>query len=216
VDLQTEPTRRAIRSPTRRACALAELVEVLTFGEESAALTFGGWAQRCSNTASADALQRIALDEERHQIWVGQLSRELPTPAADARFRRRLRRFFAGLSAPDLRVHLVRVVALDTAACQLLGALRASGLPPETSAREIFTRIQRDEARHVVIARQLSAPLLTTRRGKDLLAAVREQLTELLAFRGAAFETLGVDADRLFARVRGVHRSKEVPQWVPT
>lgn len=216
MDLRTNRTGQAFRSPTRHACALAELVEVLSYGEESAALTFGGWAQRCSSIAAAEALQRIALDEQRHQIWVGQLSRELPTAAADAGFRRRMRRFFAGLTHPDMQVHLVRVVALDTATCQLLGALRSCGLPPETSAREVFARIQRDEARHVVIARHFSAPLLTTPRGKDLLAEVREQLTELVAFRGGAFETLGVDAARLLARVRGAHRSNAILRWVPT
>jgi hypothetical protein len=65
----------------------------------------------------------------------------------------------------------------------------------------IIRRIQRDEAGHVRLSRRLAVALV---RG-DAIGAVAEDarlgLVGLLARRGAAFESLGVNAERLFARI---------------
>jgi hypothetical protein len=123
---------------------------------------------------------------------------------SDVDLRRRFGRFLGRLADPEVRVHFVRIVALDSVVCQLLGALRSPGTPVsrDAIANSVLRRIQLDEARHVVLAKRCAMPLVGTSRGKDLMAEVREDLTHLLAFRAASFDALQVDPDRLFARLR--------------
>ena len=190
-----------------QAYALAELVNVLAFGEDSAAVTFEHIANRCSGAGLYTTLKGIAADETRHQLWLIRLQQSLPLLTPDQAYVKRLRRFFSRLAHEDLQVHFARIFALDSAACQLLATVQ-SRCPPAlaTAVTAIFSRIRRDEARHVGIARQAAGPLLGTSRGKDLVMEVREGLIQVLADRAMAFETLCVDPDRLFSRLRRAPR----------
>jgi hypothetical protein len=77
-------------------------------------------------------------------------------------------------------------------------------LAQQPAVATILRRIHRDEAGHVRLSRHLAAGLV---RG-DAIGAVAENarlgLVGLLAQRGAAFEKLGIDAERLFVRIARV------------
>ena len=68
----------------------------------------------------------------------------------------------------------------------------------------ILRRIHRDEAGHVRLSRRLATELVDG----DAIDAVAEHtrlgLVDVLAGRGAAFESLSIDAGRLFARIAQV------------
>ena len=195
------------RSSAPQAYAIAELVDVLAFGEDSAALTFEHMAQRCSGAGLYTALKGVAADESRHQLWLARLQQSLPLLTPDPAYRKRLRRFFCRLAHEDLRVHFARIFALDSAVCQLLASVESRCTPlPAAAVTPVFSRIRRDEARHVGVSRRAAGALLGTERGKDLVMEVREGLTQVLAYRATAFETLRVDPDRLFLRLCRVPR----------
>ena len=96
------------RSSAPQAYAIAELVDVLAFGEDSAALTFEHMAQRCSGAGLYTALKGVAADESRHQLWLARLQQSLPLLTPDPAYRKRLRRFFCRLAHEDLRVQIGR------------------------------------------------------------------------------------------------------------
>ena len=200
---------RPLRLSATHSYAVAELVDVLAVGEDSAALTFEYMAECCSTAMLSSTLKGIAADESRHQLWLARLKQALPEPAPDVALRRLLHRFFARLADRDMRVHLVRIVALDSAVCQLLGALQSAGTPVSKDAwtSAVLRAIQRDEARHVALARRSAVPLVYTAHGKELMAEVRESLAHVLTFRAAAFDALRIDPDRLLARLRRLPRN---------
>lgn len=74
-------------------------------------------------------------------------------------------------------------------------------LAREPAVAAILRRIHRDEAGHVRLSRRLAAAFAR----RDAIGAVAENarlgLVGVLARRGAAFEDLGVNAERLFVRV---------------
>jgi len=74
-------------------------------------------------------------------------------------------------------------------------------LAQEPAASAIFRRIHRDEAGHVRLSRRIAADLVQG----DMIGAVAETarrgLVGVLGRRGAAFESLGIDAERLFMRI---------------
>lgn len=201
----------SVRSNDSPARAIAELIQVLAFGEDSAVLTFERLAVRCTGATLHGALQSIAADEARHQLWLTRLQRSLPLLAPDPGYGKLLRRFFCRLAHEDLQVHFTRIFALDSAVCQLLGTIRSRRTPPLAAAvNPVLSQIQRDEARHVGVARRASGPLVDTSRGRDYVAEVREGLAQLLAYRAVAFETLRVDPDRLFSRLRRIPGRGEI------
>lgn len=190
---------------SRNSEALAELLPVLICGEESAELAFGALTRnrelpdhaRCS-------LMRIESDEREHEKLLRHVSLALPAPRADAALLRALRRFFVGLGRLGLGSHLTRIVALDSAACVLLGALRAANgaVAADSPLGRIFERIHRDEVRHVLIAREQLRSAAGRINVRAVAMETRVQLVELLTHRAAPLEqVLGVDADRLFARL---------------
>jgi hypothetical protein len=187
------------------ASAAAELFQVLACGEESAELAFDHLAESCQTHSCRVALARIAADELEHQMLLSSLRRCLPPPSPDAALHGAMRRFFMRLADRNVLVHCVRIVAIDSAVCHLLGALRRRGNPlaSQTGIDSILARIHRDEARHVAIAKRCASPLLETIRGRDIVAEARDRLIQVLEFRAAAFDTLRIDPDRLFARLRG-------------
>jgi hypothetical protein len=127
----------------------------------------------------------------------------LPEPRPDTSLLAATRRFFMRLADRDILVHFVRIVAIDSAACQILGSLRRRTRPLAADIRvgSVLERIHRDEARHVAIASRCAAPLLKSMRGRDIVVEAREQLTQVLRLRADSLDSLAVDPDHLFARL---------------
>jgi hypothetical protein len=196
----------AVQLGAASAGALAELLQVLSCGEESAALTFDHLGSSGHERSLRSALTGIAADEREHQILIGTLRASLPQPRQDPPLEATMRRFFMRLADRDVLVHFVRIVSIDSAVCQILGALRCRGKPlaADVQVGSILERIHQDEARHVAIASRCATPLLRSARGRDLAAEAREQLTDVLRLRADALDSLSVDPDQLFARLRAL------------
>jgi hypothetical protein len=205
---EAESPREVVRLSAGHATAFAELLQVLSCGEESAALTFDHLGNSWHERSLRSALTGIAADEREHQILIGRLRASLPQPRPDPSLEATMRRFFMRLADRDVRVHFVRIVAIDSAVCQILGALRFRGKPlaSDVQVASILERIHQDEARHVAIASRCATPLLRSARGRDLAAEAREQLTDVLRLRAGALDSLSVDPDQLFARFRALPR----------
>ena len=108
----------------------------------------------------------------------------------------------------DVTTHLTRIVALDSAVCALLGALRARTRPlgRDQAIASLLTHIHNDEARHVQIARDVVDELSTHMRTASGAIEVREGLIDILSHRAAALDCLQVDPDKMFARLRCLPR----------
>jgi hypothetical protein len=186
--------------------ALSELLQAFACGEESAAHAFAYLGSSRVEDDARRGLARVANEELIHERLLRGLRRRLPEPAPDRELRRALLRFYHGIAQADVGLHLGSIAALDSAVCVILAALLEPGRPlaREPVVAMILHRIHRDEAGHVRLSRRLAAELV---RG-DAIGAVAENarlgLVGLLARRGAAFESLGVNADRLFARIARV------------
>lgn len=199
-----EPGIEHVRLSAANAAALAELLRILGCGEESAALAFEHLGNSWHDSSIRSALAGIAADERQHQLLIAGLTEALPPPRQDPSLEATMRRFFMRLAARDVLVHLVRIVAIDSAVCHILGALRGRGMPLASDVRvsAILERIHRDEARHVAIASRCAAALLKSARGREIAADARQQLTQLLRLRADSLDTLSVDPDRLFLQLR--------------
>lgn len=200
----TRPGIEHVRLSAAKAAALAELLRILGCGEESAELAFEHLGNSWHDTSMRSALAGIAADERRHELLLAGLRKSLPQPRQDPSLEAATRRFFMRLADRDVLVHLVRIVAIDSALCHILGAVRGRGKPLASDVRisAILERIHRDEARHVAIASRCAALLLKSPRGTEIAADARQQLTHLLQLRADSLEALAVDPDRLFARLR--------------
>ena len=183
--------------------ALSELLQVFACGEESAAHAFAHLGSFALDDAARHGLTRVANEELVHERLLRGLRNALPAPAPDRELRRALLRFYHGIAQADIGLHLASIAALDSAVCVILAALLEPDriLAREPAVAAILRRIHRDEAGHVRLSRRLAAELV---RG-DAIGAIAENarlgLVGVLARRGAAFENLGVNAERLFARI---------------
>ncbi len=193
---------------SKHADAAAQLLPVLLCGEESAALVFDALQEQSAQPQVQATLQGIACDEYRHELLLRQLRDGLPAHEVGPPLRRALQRFFLSMADRDLRKHLARIVALDSAVCALLGALRARGKPLgcDRTVASLIGLIHRDEARHVRIARELVGQLSACSRTSDVAIEAREGLIEILKFRAAALDSLQVDPDKIFARLHCLSR----------
>jgi len=187
-----------------RARALAELLQVLACGEESAALAFEHLGRSAKDSTLRQALAGIAADEARHEALLTDLRRTLPPPAPDRTLHAAIRGFFLRLADRDSLVHCTRIAAIDSGLCHVLAVLRKRGgvAAIDPVAASVLGRIHQDEARHVVIASRCSARLLGTPRGRDIVIETRERFACLLERRGASFDALSVDPGLLLARLR--------------
>jgi hypothetical protein len=205
--------RRPMRTPRlaaplqlreRHAGALAQLVPLLLCGEESAALAFGAGGARDALAVPARAeLERIRREEVVHGLLLQRLQTGLPHAPLAAPLRARMRRFFVTLADPEPGRYFARIAGLDSAVCLLLGALRSrrSPLVGDPTLARTLASIHRDEAGHVDAARRIALEYAPAALATEIATETRRQLVSLLQERGAALETLGVDADELFARL---------------
>ena len=192
-----------IRLGDAQAEALSELLQVFACGEESASLAFARLGGSPLEDAARRAFARVAEEELIHEGLLRGLRGALPTPAPDRELRRALLRFYHGIAQADIGLHLASIAALNSAVCLILAALLEPDrvLAQEPVASAIFRRIHRDEAGHVRLSRRIAAELVQG----DMIGAVAENarlgLVGILARRGAAFDSLGIDGERLFARI---------------
>jgi hypothetical protein len=124
-----------VRLNAANATAPAELLQILCCGEESAALTFDHLAGTCNERTLRSALAGIAADEREHLTLLTGVRVSLPTLPEDRSLEATMRRFFQRLADRDLLVHFVRIVAIDSASCHILGALRSRGKPLASDLR---------------------------------------------------------------------------------
>lgn len=203
-----EPTPTAslpqpLRLAGAHAGALAELLPIFACGEESAAIAFAALAGSPIEDAARRGLMHIAGEELVHEGLLRRLRGALPEPTPDRELRRALVHFYHGIARTDAGLHLAAIASLDSAVCLILSALlrRGSTLAQDFMVATIFRRIHRDEAKHVRISRRIAAELVRKDRRGAVAESIRADLVAVLARRGAAFERLGVDAERLFARL---------------
>ncbi len=189
-------------SPQASQTALASLLPLLLAGEASAAAAFEvlGRRRRDSGdgTAMSTALAAIAAEERVHEGWLLEMRDALPQIPDDPALHVAAQRFFSGLASRNAGLHFTRIAALDSAVCIILGALRKA--QPHCYAGTL-SRIATDESRHVALSLRYARALTHREERINAAAATRESLAALLLMRGAAFETLGIDADRLRTRI---------------
>ena len=192
-----------LRLRDAQAEALSELLQVFACGEESASVAFARLGASSFEEAARCALARVAEEELIHERLLRGLRNALPAPAPDRELRRALLRFYHGIAQPDIGLHLASIAALDSGICMILAMLLQPHriLAQDPAVATVLRRIQCDEARHVRLSRHLAAQMANG----DTIGAVAENarlgLVSVLARRGAAFESLGVSAERLFARI---------------
>jgi hypothetical protein len=192
-----------LRLGDAQAEALSELLQVFACGEESASLAFARLGNSPLEETGRRALARIAGEELIHERLLRGLRGALPAPVPDWELRRALPRFYHGIAQANVGLHLASIAALDSAVCLILAALLEPDrtLAQEPVASAVFRRIHRDEAGHVRLSRRIAAELVQ----REVIGAVAENarlgLVGVLARRGAAFDSLGIDAERLFVRI---------------
>jgi hypothetical protein len=162
--------------------ALAELLAIFACGEESAAISFA----------------RLV-----HEGLLRRLRGALPKPPRDKGLRRALAHFFHGVARTDIGLHLAAIASLDSAVCLILSDLLRPGgvIAQDFAVATIFRRIRQDEAKHVRVSRHMAAGFARRDLRGEVAESTRVGLVAVLARRGAAFERLGVDAERLLARL---------------
>jgi len=188
------------------ADCVSRLVPALLCGEESAICVFQreGVSPRAADAAEASrrVLHKIQREEEVHSVLLARLLNELPVAPDLATLRRRSRAFFIRMGVTTPSVVLSRVVEIDSAVCIILHAILAPHvMPGALHMKPLWTKIRREEAQHVRSS-QAYLDVLGVKTPPDSVALAREGLVELLSGVADSFEGLGVDADRLFRRIR--------------
>ena len=186
--------------------ALATLVPSLMCGEESAVHVFFRAGRRKDNATSVgrELLWQISAEEAVHEAMLSHLRSELPIVHAFEEIRERAREFFLRMSSNDTATQFLQIAALDSGVCKIMAALCGpnSHINHCESVHRIACKIRYDEARHVRFSRQYLLDLgKATATFRDFNHRVSIELVALLFPIGGAFETLGVDSDRLFRRI---------------
>ena len=192
-----------------QASALAALLPTLLCGEESASLVFEQFAARAGADPRRFALARIASEEATHETLLRALRIALDEAGHSAATTPGIQQFFRGAGDHDPGRHFARIAALDSALCTLLAELRRGCrlFVENRTIGAIFARIHRDEARHVVTS--LGFASIICSRAERLATAedMRGRFVRMLMNQADALETLGIDPDRLFARLSTVPSS---------
>jgi hypothetical protein len=186
--------------------ALSALLQVFACGEESASLGFAYLQNSHVDDMARAGLARIAREELTHERLLRSLRAALPVPPKDKELRHAIFRFYCGIAQADIGLHLASITALDSALCLILSTLLAPKgvLAKEPTVAAIFRRIHRDEAGHVRFSRRLAVEFSDRNSIGIVAERTRLGLIDILARRGAAFDHLDLDSDRLFARLRRV------------
>lgn len=190
----------APRLSAETAQALANLLPMLGCGEEAAAVAFHHLADSTGFAPhTAAALRMIGDEEQVHDALLTRLGLALPPPEQPERVRRAAKRFHMALTRGGPMLHLARIAAVDAGVCTILSRLTDKRRAIATDAPTVgmLRKIRGDEAKHVAVARCAISNETNRKPLREAAVLAREALAHLLAIDGAAFETLGVDPDRL-------------------
>ena len=171
--------------------AVAELLQVLCCGEESAVFAFERLSRHAAlQEAAAACAARIAREEACHDELLGGLRLALPTPRSDGALLDRLKGFYRALGTRDAFVHLTQIYALDSGVCIVLSALRGEGRPVgrNSTLAAILGRILHDEVGHVRDSGRIARELGPRRPGTEHVARTREGLADMIFQRADALE----------------------------
>lgn len=184
--------------------ALARLLPILEYGEKSAAIVFSRFSRHEKLQEQArHSLRAIAEEERHHESLLENLQKSLPNTPHDSLLDAAARRFYLSQANASWSVHFARIVALDSATCVILANLCATGKPMarDVTTARVFNRIRREEAGHVRAARIFIESDTEQQKLTDALHFTRHGLVDVLKLRGAEFDCLGVNPDRLFERL---------------
>ena len=186
--------------------ALGRFVPSLLCGEESAVLIFAHESKRLgrqARKAMQATLHGLAGEEERHEIMLRAISDWLPDSGDRAETRDRARRFFFSFASSDPALRLAHIAEIDSCVSITLGAMaKASKVARSEAFSRVVGRIRKDEARHVKICRRLLGEIgLEDAEQAAAGDRVRGRFVELMTPMASAFETIGLDSDRLFRRI---------------
>ena len=205
--LAARPPVRFAHPPTltdAESAGLADLLALLGCGEEAAAIAFHRLAERGKFAPGTQAALRLISDEEQvHDAWLTGLASKLPPPTLLSETQAAARRFHARLGRGTPAEHLARIAAIDAAVCMILSRLIAprTALRADRAVTQLISRIRHDESRHVAVARNVVIESGMATQLRDTAAHARWSLGQLIAPFGSAFETLGVDPDRLAGNI---------------
>ncbi|GLP95103.1 hypothetical protein [Paraferrimonas sedimenticola] len=186
-----------------QAEALAELMPLLSCGEQSAQLVFQQAADESADQQSQLALNEVEFDEARHDIALTWVQEQLPWLKVSRQAQRRAQVFYARLGRiEEAQQQFARIASLDASVTQIMKAMRGSELGSQHPFSILCNLIMRDEAKHVYVARHQAQRLNAS---AELLheqgQLIRQQLWQMLAHHGHAFEALGVDLDTIHNKV---------------
>jgi hypothetical protein len=196
---------------TKNAEGLSRIVPTMMCGEESAVHIFRKESKRVedirSMAVSGSLLWQIALEEAEHERLLSRMRNCLPISIDLAPLRRRARYFFVRVASRDPGIHFARIAGLDSGVCITLNCMlnSSAALAKTPNAYQIWSRIWRDEARHVRISRRHVLDLgLTQAQLVEEGKRVRKNYADILVLPLANdFENIGVDPDRLLRRIVG-------------
>lgn len=185
--------------------ALGRLIPALLCGEQSAQYIFHQYA--LSPHRGVQGLLRelavIEREEEVHERALQWLSGQVGPPADLHLRKRKAQRFYSSLARDvDLGQHFASIAALDSCVCRIMDSLATAQRDRCPALYHLFSAIKQDEARHVGVSRRCAA-LLGVDQGERAMqrARIGTAIVPFLQADGDAFESLGVDADRLFRQL---------------
>ena len=192
------------------ADALSQIVQLLACGEESAVHVFYREGDRIGMTGedsllhSQSVMYRIAKEETVHDLMLTRLAKLLPYDDRHLELRKKARHFYMSYAHRDPKLHFFRISELDSVVCMIMHAmLTGTGqLGPLPLLSCIGRRIRTDEATHVRVTHDHVKGLgMTLSERIDEADPIREKIVGMLSSAREAFEIMGVDSDRLFARI---------------
>jgi len=189
---------------------LAELLQILCCGEESAVCAFARLSRDADWKYLAQAtLAAIAADEAVHETRLSDLRFSLPPAAEDESLRAGTQALFSVLGQPGFGKFISRgwrrsipVFAPSFPPCGEPGCRAPRKRPSLGSSK----RYHRDEARHTAPL-CLCEELARRRLDRRSAAETRQKLVEVVMQRADAMEELGVDPGRLALRLTAIPES---------
>ncbi|MEM7467787.1 MAG: hypothetical protein AAF387_13020 [Pseudomonadota bacterium] len=204
--LSREINQSPIRGSEQRLEAFGRVIPLLICGEQSAISVFSTAAKM--RTSSEKLLQRaflsIEAEEAGHELLWQSLARQLPMPADLRRQQRRAALFFAKLGrAESIEEHFAQISQLDSAVGAIMWCLERSEIARDPRVQAVAEKVKRDEAKHVSVSRKFALGLgLKRDHLHELGIRMRNELIALLEPIADSIESIGIDADVMFSRIR--------------
>ena len=207
----SEHPREQWELPDHQTEALALLIPMLLCGEQSAALIFNRETSRLNSQLAGEcarAMASIENDELMHDQALQSVAAHLPRLQGQSRVKRRAQLFYARLGSDHDSIArlFTGIQHLDSCVCQIMHHVANSDIGKNHPFARLFSRIKRDEARHVLVSKRHAIALgADSALSAEVGRRTRQSLVDLLLPDAGHLETLGVDADKLFA---GITRSR--------